>query len=239
VALALIVTEAPKRSRRYCYAVDSDQALEVLDALSGFAQGTPGLAGAVKLEANTMMVRASGATLSIESGDRRPRGANGRGWSSSTSCRGGRTPATTKWLWVAIISSLPKRADSRLLVLSMAGSPTHPSARTFALALMSGDWRASTVPGPCPWWSQADVAATREALTPAEFGRYIQCEWVDVDETLTAGEHVDACVRPDRPILAPQTGVQYVAGLDIGTRRDLSALVVAHKGNRPSSSART
>ena len=42
------------------------------------------------------------------------------------------------------------------------------------------------------------------------------------------------CVRPGQPIIPPRRGTTYVAGLDIGTRRDLSALVVAHKGQTAS-----
>jgi hypothetical protein len=137
-------------------------------------------------------------------------------------------------LWTAIVSALPKRPDSRLIVLSMAGSPTHFAAKIWALALMSDDWRATSIPGPCEWWADADIASTRTILTPLEFRRYVLAEWVDTDETLSAAEHVQACVRADRPVLPPQAGVSYVAGLDIGTRRDLSALVVAHAGQTPS-----
>jgi hypothetical protein len=42
VGLALLVEEAPRRSRSYIYAVDADQAGEVLDALGGFVATTRG-----------------------------------------------------------------------------------------------------------------------------------------------------------------------------------------------------
>jgi hypothetical protein len=65
-ALALLVTEAPPRSRSHAYAADADQARELLDALAGFVGRTPGLGGAVKLEAGRATVVRSGATLQVE-----------------------------------------------------------------------------------------------------------------------------------------------------------------------------
>lgn len=231
VALALMVTEAPKRSRSYLYAADSEQAGELLDALSGYVARTPGLAGAVVMGATSLQVKATGATLSVESSD------SASAWSKRpwlvvvdelTSW-----PATRNYtsLWTAIVSSLPKRKDSRLIVLSMAGSPTHFAAGIWQLAKTSADWRASNIPGPCSWWTAADVESTRASLTPAEFRRFILAEWVETDEALSSAEDVAACVRAGDAVLPPQPGVTYVAALDVGTRRDLSALAVAHVEN--------
>ena len=50
-------------------AVDQEQALDLLDAMSGFVARTPGLAGAVDLGARGLTVKASGATLTVESSD--------------------------------------------------------------------------------------------------------------------------------------------------------------------------
>jgi Phage Terminase len=227
VALALLVTEAPPRSRSHAYAVDQDQAGELLDALSGFVTRTPGLAGAVRLEAAKATAVRSEATLQVEASDaasafgRRP-------WLLLVDelSQWPRTPNHIR-LWGAIVSALPKRADSRLLVISMAGSPTHPAYRVWRRAEASGDWRASQVPGPCPWWSPADVAATRAELTEAEFRQYVLAEWCESDDALTTEGDVVACVTHARP-LPPRAGVRYVLSVDVGTRRDRTAVAVAH-----------
>jgi hypothetical protein len=232
-ALALLVEEAPRRSRSFIYATDTDQAAEVLDAFAGFVARTPGLAGAVELGARTVTVRETGASLSVESSDA------ASAW--------GRIPwlivcdELTSWpqtqnhqrLWTAIVSALPKRPDSRLLVLSMAGSPVSWQARVWRLANDSPDWRASTVAGPCQWWQPADVEATRALLTPAEFRRYILGEWVETDEALSTQADVLACVRAGEPVLEPRERIRYVAALDVGTRRDLTGLAIAHVEARP------
>jgi phage terminase large subunit-like protein len=229
VALALLVTQAPARSRSYCYAVDQDQAAELLDALSGFVARTPGLAGAVQVGASTVTVPGSGASLRVESSD--------------AASSFGRRPwlvivdELTSWpqtpnhrrLWGSVVSALPKRDDSRLLVLSMAGAPVHFARDLWQLAQSSAEWRASLLPGPCPWWDAADVAATRALLTDAEYRRYLLCEWVTADDALSTEGDVTACVRPGDAVLPPRPGVSYVAALDVGTRRDLTGLAVAHR----------
>src|SRR5690349_4272466 len=69
ISLALLISEAPKRSRSYVYAVDAEQALEVHDALVGFVSRTPGLSGALDLGAKSVTVKETGASLNIESSD--------------------------------------------------------------------------------------------------------------------------------------------------------------------------
>jgi hypothetical protein len=143
-------------------------------------------------------------------------------------------PATSNYtrLWTAIASALPKRPDSRLVLLSMAGGPLSWQAKIWATAQSGPDWRASPIPGPCPWWSKADIESTRRLLTPSEFRRYVLAEWVDVDEALSSAADVLACVRVGDAVLRPVAGRGYVCGLDVGTRRDLTALVVAHVESR-------
>ena len=200
--------------------------------MSGFVARTPGLAGAVDLGARGLTVKASGAILTVESSD--AASAFGErpwlviideytGWPASSNHRR---------LWSAIVSALPKVPDSRLVVLSMAGSPVGPQFKVWKLAQLSSDWRASSTRGPCPWWSEADIESTRLLLTPAEFDRFIGCMWVETDSVLSSEADVLACVRTGDPVLPPREGVRYTAALDIGTRRDLSALAVAHTETR-------
>lgn len=228
VALALMVTLAPRRSRSYVYAVDADQAAEVLDIITGLVQATPGLSGAVSLTKNVLEVNATGASLRVESSDSGSAFSK-RPWLVVTDeLTSWPDTANHRRLWAAIVSAMPKRADSRLLVLSMAGSPVHFARKVWDTAAASPDWYTSHIPGPTPWWSAADIEATRELLTPAEFRRYVLAEWTTTDEALSTAEDVAACVRAGSTTLEPVPGRRYVAALDVGTRRDLSALAVGH-----------
>lgn len=181
ITLALLIAEAPPRSRSYVYAVDERQAGLLLDALVGFAERS-GLLGLLEVGARIVTCRATGATLSIEASD-------------SASAFGTRpwlvvadevalwpdTPNHAR-LWASILSGLGKVRDSRLLVLSSAGSPSSGAFKRWEAACRAEHWRTSLAPGPSPWWRPEDVEATRRDLTPAEYRRYLLCEWAEADD---------------------------------------------------------
>lgn len=233
MALALLLTEAPVGSTSHVYAADEDQAGLLADALAGFVSRDPDLSALVEVSARGVEVRATGARLSIESSD----GASAFGtrpwltivdelpvWPETTNHRR---------LWSAIVSSVPKVPGSRLIVIGTAGSPTGLGASVWRTAEGSGHWHTSRTPGPSPWWSPEDVEAARADMSPAEWRRLILCEWAEGDDALTSPADVEAAVRPGSPVLEPRRGVEYVAGLDVGTRRDLTALAVGHAEQEP------
>ncbi|MGB4779791.1 hypothetical protein [Microbacterium sp.] len=232
VALALLLTQAPARSRSYIYAADADQAALFMDALAGMVGRTPGLPGAVEVGARTVTVRRGGASLSVETSD----GASAFGlrpwliivdelgiWPST---------ANMRRLWSAIVSALPKVPGSRLIVIGTAGSPNGLGAKVWHEAETSEEWRASRNPGPSPWWTPGEIAATLRSLTAAEYRRLILCEWAEGDDALTSPEDVAAAIRSKPLVLPPYPGTAYFAALDLGTRRDLSAFVIGHSEQR-------
>jgi len=234
LALALLITEAPRKSHSYVFAVDSDQAQLTMDAIDAIVSNTSGLAGAVIVGSRSATVRGSGATLSVESSD----GASALGqkpffvivdelaaWPNT---------ANHRRLWSAIIGSLPKlkvggRSVARLIVISTAGSPVGLGKRTWDEAEKAPQrWHTSKHPGPSPWWSAEDIANTRADLLPSEWMRYIECEWAEGEDTLTTPEDIAACTRAGDVVLDPVRGRTYVAALDVGTRRDLTAFAIGH-----------
>lgn len=231
IALSLLLSEAPAESRSYCYAVDRDQARNLLDALRGFVTRSPELGELVKISANEVTVQRSGASLTVEASDG-VSAWNKIPWLVMIDELAS-WPATDnhRTLWNAIVSALPKRRDSRLVVMSMAGSPLHFAHRLYKQAQADPGWRMSHVPGPCPWWTPEDVEQVRRDLmivTEGEFRRVILCEWVEIhEEVLAREEDVLACAR-DTTTLEPVEGTDYLAALDIGIRRDYTALAVGH-----------
>jgi len=232
LVLALLLTRAPARSRSHVYAVDAEQAGIFGDTLAGLVARTPGLGGAVDVGVRTVTVKTTGATLTVESSD----GASAFGtrpWLTVVDELGA-WPSTTnaRRLWSAIVSAVPKVPGSLLLVIGTAGSPTGLGAEVWAEAETSPHWRTSLRPGPSPWWTPEDVDALRADLTASEWRRLILCEWAEGDDALSTAEDVAACIRSGAGTLPPRHGVEYVAALDVGTRRDLTALVVGHTERR-------
>jgi hypothetical protein len=224
--LALLLTEAPARSRSFVYAVDESQAGLVLDSIVGFVQRS-GLAELVEIGARSVTCRESGATLTIESSDSAS-AFGSRPWMTVVDehCQWPDT-RNHRRLWGALISAQGKVAGSRLLVMSSPGSPAHPSFKHWETAEGSPHWRTSLTPGPAPWWSEDDVLAAAEQLTPTEYRRYLLCEWAEADDSLATADDVAACTGTYR-VQEPRPGVRYTMALDVGTRRDSTVLTVGH-----------
>ncbi|MCV7528065.1 hypothetical protein M3D91_011075 [Micrococcus luteus] len=232
MTLALLLCEAPERSRSHVYAVDADQAALFADAFAGFVGRTPGLAGAVDVKARTVTVRGTGASLTIETSD----GASAYGtrpWLTVVD-ELSMWPSTQNYrqLWGAIVSAVPKVPGSRLVVIGTAGPPSGLGAEVWESVQAAPSWRTARTPGPSPWWSEADVESTRADLTASDWRRLILCEWAEGDDSLTTPDDVEAAIRGGSTVLEPRPGVQYVAALDVGTRRDLTALAVGHRERR-------
>jgi hypothetical protein len=231
--VTLLLTEAPARSRSFVYAADADQASIMLDRISGFVERA-NLGGLIEVGASTVTHRRTGATVSIEASD----GASAFGklawlqvvdefsvWASTDNYRR---------LWSAITSAVTKVEGARLIVISMGGSPGSLAGRWWSKAERSRHWRTAREPGPSPWAHPDDVEAEREALTDSEYRRLILAEWAEGDDSLTRPEDFEACVRAGNPELPPNGVNEYIAALDVGTRRDLTAFAVGHAENRES-----
>jgi hypothetical protein len=233
LVLVLLLTEAPPRSRSHVYAVDGEQARIFVDTLAGLVARTPGLGGALEISPRSVTVRSSGASLVVEASD----GASAYGtrpWLTVVEELGA-WPSTTnhRRLWSAVASAVPKVPGSRLVVIGTAGSPVGLGAEVWAEAEISPHWRTSRIPGPSPWWSDSDIEALRAGLSASEWRRLILCEWAEGDDALTTPEDVAAAIRAGSAALPPRSGLDYVAALDVGTRRDLTALVVGHAESSP------
>lgn len=230
--LALLVTEAPPLSRSYAFASDRDQAGLVLDALAGYvARAGSALGDVVEVGASAVTVRATGARLVVEAADAAS-SFGLRPWAVVVD-ELAQWPATPnhRRLWSSITSAMPKVRDSRMLVITSPSSPTSWAHEVFATAEASDQWRVSTVPGPSPWWTSADLDAVRATVTPAEYRRLILCEWAEADDNLTTAADIAALVEHPGP-LEPRPGVRYQLALDLGLRNDATVLAVGHLEHR-------
>lgn len=226
VALAALITQAPPRATLHAFARDKDQAALLVDAIGSLVHRT-GLAGLVDVGAWAVTVPSTGARLIVESAD----AASALGaipymvivdelanWPTT---RGARN------LWEALVSGLPKRADSRLVVITTAGDPAHWSHAVLSSAVESARWRVSQVPGPLPWSDPDDLAEQRRLLPESAYARLHLNAWTAAEDRLVDADDLAACITLDGP-LDPQPGRRYVIGLDIGLKNDRTVLTVCH-----------
>jgi hypothetical protein len=233
VALAALMTIQPPGSRALVYAVDADQAALLMERMTLAVAQLP--EGSVKVLNSRIENLATGAFLTVESSDA-PSALGHTPWlvvvDELMAWKDVRGP---KALWEAIVSSLPKRPDSRLLVITSAGDPSNWTYDIIQSAAddLIGDWRYSYVPGPTPWWTDADVRRQKGLLSASAFAWYISNEFAASDNALVAAEDLTAAVMRGITSRPYDPAHRYILGVDLGRKVDASVVVVAHReGNR-------
>lgn len=228
VALACLLTIQPPNSRSLVYAVDKDQAALLMEKLTHLT--APLRAdGLLDVVGDRLTNPSTGATLTIESSDA-PSALGQTPWlvivdefAAWKDTRGARM------LWQAIVSSMPKRSDSRLLVITSAGDPGNWTHDVVKQARTGTSWRFSYMPGPCPWWSARDVEKQREALSDAAFSWYVLNEFAAAENALTTADDLAAAVQVGVLSRPYDPGRRYCLGVDLGRKVDASVVVIAHR----------
>jgi hypothetical protein len=227
VALAALLTIQPANSRSLVYAVDEDQAALLFERMAGAVAQLP--EGSVKVLQRRIVNVATGAFLTVESSDA-PSALGHTPWlvvvDELMAWKDVRGP---KNLWTAIVSSLPKRPDSRLLVITSAGDPSNWTYDVVQSAAETDDWRYTYVPGPTPWWSAEDVRRQKALLSASAYSWYIANEFAASDNALIAPDDVAAAVMQGIVSRPYDPAYRYVLGVDLGRKVDASVVAVAHR----------
>lgn len=232
VALVTLITQAPRRSTSHAYARDLDQAALLLDAMRALAERS-GLGSLLDIQSTVVTVKATGARLRVEPAD--AASAYGRIPFLVICDELAQWPTTrqARTLWEAVTSGLPKRRDSRLVVLTTAGDPAHWAAAVIDGARNSERWRVSEVPGPLPWSDPADLAEQRRLLPASAYARLHLNHWTTGEDRLVSADDLRACVTLAGP-LEYDPRRTYAVALDIGLKNDATVLTVAHAEPRDS-----
>ncbi len=226
MALAALLTQLGPFARCYAAAADLEQAQRIVDAGGRLVARTPGLRGAVRVEAGKVTA-ASGATLQALAAD--GPGAYGLLPSFVIVDELAQWPTTraARTFWTALVSAMAKVPDARLVVLTSAGDPAHWSAQVREQARSSPAWRLREVPGPVPWLSETALTEQRALLLPSEYARLHENIWTTAEDSLATAEDLAACVTLSGP-QEPVPGRRYVIGLDVGLKSDRTVAAVCH-----------
>src|SRR5664280_1783208 len=191
VLLAWLICEAAPGARGYIVASDRDQgAFAVLDAVDGLVRRTPELQGRVDVQTDKV-VAGNGATVEVLSAD----GASSWGlrpdfivvdeyaqWPTTRNARN---------VWTALISATGKMPGCRLVVLTSAGEPSHPSYKTLKTARKSKSWRTNEVVGPLSWADPQNLAEQRLLLTDSQYARLHLSIWTEAEDRLVSAADLD------------------------------------------------
>lgn len=232
VALSLMLAGLPAGAECYVGAGDREQAAILRRKIAGLVSRTPEVRGLVEVGAWRVAVPARDVALDVISAD----AASSWGLTPALVvldevCMWGETEGP-RTFFDALMTSLPKRVDSRALLISTPGAPSHWTRKVYDGACRDPRWRVSHLAGPPPWADRAEIEAERRNLPESIFRRLFLAEWVEGEDRLVRHEDLDAAMAHDGA-LAPQPGVAYHVTLDVGLVRDHTVVAVGHAEGPP------
>jgi hypothetical protein len=221
---------AARPLKGFVWAADKDQARLLRDAAQTIIRLNPWLGDILSVLADSVVNVAKGhpgegGTLSIQTSD----------VGSSYGILGDLliVEELTHWsgdgaLWHSIISSAAKRANCLLIVISNAGF-----ANSWQWAVREGcrtdpGWMFSRLDGPkASWLTEERLDEQRRLLPAIAYMRLWENQWSSGGGDALQEADIKYAFDPDlRPMLGPQPGWLFVAGVDLGLKRDCSAVVV-------------
>ena len=227
VAIGVLLTQAPERSRSYALAADVSQGQLLLDALSGFVARTPELHGALTLQETRVIEPRGGATLSVLPADQSSVWGLRPYFSVIDEIAQWAETARARRCFEAVTTGAAKLAGSRVVILTSAGSPGHWSKGVLDAAYEDELWRVNELDGPAPWLDQRRLDGEKRRLPESSFARLFLNRWTANEDALANEEDLAACVTLDGP-LEPTTGIRYVVAVDIGLKHDRTVAAVCH-----------
>ena len=228
MTIAAMLTQLPAGAAMYAAAADRDQGRLLADAIRGYAQRTPELAGQLDVQAARVTALRAGPVLEIMAADAASAWGLRPHWLVCDELANWADVPNSREFYTALTTALPKVPSSRLVVMTTAGDPAHFSRKVYESALGEPDlWRVSDITGPAPWIPASRIEAERRRLLPSQFARLFMNVWTAPEDALVHPDDLAACVtlggpQPYRP------GFQYVVTLDVGLTNDRTAVVVAH-----------
>lgn len=226
ILMVSMLTTLPAGSQLDAYAADRDQARLIVDWARGAVSRTPALASALTVDAYKITAR-NGTVLEVMAAD--AASAYGRKPAIAVLdefCQWPNT-ANARNVWTAVVSSMGKTPNAKLLLASTSGDPGHWSRKIYDTARKSRAWTVQDVPGPLPWASADFLAEQREILPESVFQRLHLNKWAAPEDCLTSLSDIRACVTLDGP-QEPVPGRKYVLGVDLSQVKDRTACAVMH-----------
>ena len=229
-SISWLLTEAPPLAEGFAAAADEEQANRLLDKARGFVARTPELQGRVKVEARRI-VGPNGARVQALAAD--VAGSEGllSPWVVIDELPNWATTSSARAMWTSLVSAIPKWKRMRLTVIGHAGDPAHWSYKQLQNARSSPRWNVHEIPGPLEWLSAEDLEEQRRLLLPSEYARRHDNLWTASEDRLASVDDLRECVTHDGPLPA-RDGTTYIAGLDLGVKRDSTVLAICHAEGR-------
>jgi hypothetical protein len=218
-------------------AADGGQAGELRKAAMEIRRANPWLDGLVKIEANALIGIRSEGRADIIPADV----AGSHGARPDVLVLNELSHVTRREFAENLLDNAAKIPNSLAVVATNAGVAESWQWEWRENARNHPDrWYFSTYDQPAPWLDRAEIAEAERRNSPSRFARLWRGVWVSGDGDNLPADLIRGAMSQAGPLAPAEDGWLYLAGLDLGTRHDASALVVAglHVGSeRPADTA--
>ncbi len=205
-------------------AADKDQAALLRNAVDGLLRLNPWLGEILEVQSYRVFNRRTGSELTVISND-------------APSSYGALVDfivvdELTHWksedLWTSLFSTAAKRQNCLLVIISNAGFGKGDSWqwRVREAARTSPGWHFNRLDKPPSWIGPETLDEQRRILPKLAYQRLWLNQWTTGSGDALEADDIDRAIRLKGPIRRGKRGWRFVAGLDLGLRRDASALVV-------------
>ena len=211
-----------------CAAADVDQAALVFDSINGYLRRNPALRKNLKVGKAEIVNTSNGSRIQRISSDV----GSSFGLRPTFLIADELTNWTDPEFWFSLYSSMGKIPGAKTIIISNAGrSKTLWSYAVREMARTHPEWEFRSRSEPLSWMDAGWIETQRQTLPDSVFRRLFENEWVGQGVAFSEDD-INLALDPE---WSPQTKgastARYYLGLDIGLKKDRTAIVVCHKGS--------
>ena len=207
-------------------AADKDQAALLLNSIDSLCRLNPWLGSILEVGRDRVVNKRSGSVLTAITSD----AASSFGHLIDFCVLDEITHWRGRELFDSLLSAAAKRANCLVLGIANAGFRESWSGKVVDQIRTDSAWLFRELNGPkASWITPERLEEQRRLLPPKTFARLWENCWSDGSGDALDGADIQAAVTLSGPCNYPERGWAYVAGLDIGLKRDATALAVVAK----------
>lgn len=216
------------RDRRiFAFAADADQAALLHEAAAGFIRRNTILGRLLSVERWLIRCRATRSVMRVMSAD----AASAHGLTPDLIVVDELAQWQGRELWDACYSSVAKKSDARLVVITTPGWRRDSIAWEVreAARKIPGYYFWSAGERRATWLDAAEYERQRAMLPPHVFRRLHDGLWSDGAGAFITSEDLAGCIRSDRRPRTECPERWHVLALDLGLTNDRTAAAIAHR----------
>lgn len=231
VVVCYALAFATRPLKGYAFAADKDQAALLKDAINRILRLNPWLSEILEVQRDQVINKAEGhpgedSTLTISTSD------VGSSYGilpdfiiADELCHWQDNAGQA--LWESLISSAAKRANCLMVVITNAGFLDTWQWKVREAVRKSRDWYFSHLNGAVASWITEDRLEEQRKMLPAvAYSRLWENQWSTGGGDALTPDDINAAFTRERPMCGEEMGYLFVAGVDLGIKRDCSAICV-------------